>query len=286
MANLKNINFITMNRLIATFLALVFLFSCGVPKEQFAALQNEHQKTLEELAKAKQSLAELKVESGSLKDKVAYLVKGNEDKLEQLGNYAVLSKTAAENMNNTLKQLSEKDAYIQRLREASTRIDSLNLAVAANLKSVLQNGLNDEDIQVKVEKTVVYISIADKLLFKSGSYKVSKRSTDILSKVADVVNARPDLNVMVEGHTDDKMIIAPKALMNDNWDLSVSRAAAIVRILQNKFNVAPERLIAAGRSKYIPLVENDSKENRARNRRTKIIILPKLEEFFKLLESK
>lgn len=273
-----------MNKLITVFSVSVFLFSCGVPKEQFAALQNQHQKTLKELAKAKEELSKLQAENGSLKDKAAYLAKGNETQLEQLGNYAVLSKKASENLNNTLKQLSQKDAYIQRLKEASTRIDSLNLALAANLKSALQNGLNDEDIQVKVEKTVVYISIADKLLFKSGSYKVSKRSSEILSKVADIVNARPDLNVMVEGHTDDKMIISPKELMRDNWDLSVNRAAAIVKILQNKFNVAPERLIAAGRSKYLPLVENDTKENRYRNRRTKIIILPKLEEFFKLLE--
>lgn len=273
-----------MNKLITVFSVSVFLFSCGVPKEQFAALQNQHQKTKEELAKAKEELSKLQAENGSLKDKAAYLAKGNETQLEQLGNYAVLSKKASENLNNTLKQLSQKDAYIQRLKEASTRIDSLNLALAANLKSALQNGLNDEDIQVKVEKTVVYISIADKLLFKSGSYKVSKRSSEILSKVADIVNARPDLNVMVEGHTDDKMIISPKELMRDNWDLSVNRAAAIVKILQNKFNVAPERLIAAGRSKYLPLVENDTKENRYRNRRTKIIILPKLKEFFKLLE--
>ena len=275
-----------MKKLIVVFSLSVLLFSCGVPKEQFVALQNKHKKTLEQLSEAKQDLQKLKSKSESLQDKVSYLVKGNDEKLEQLGNYAVLSRAASENLNKTLQRLSDKDAYIERLREANTRIDSLNLALAANLKSVLQNGLNDEDIQVKIEKTVVYISIADRLLFKSGSYKVSKKANAILSKVADVVNARPSLEIIVEGHTDDKLIISPRELMKDNWDLSVSRATAIVRILQNKFNVMPERLVASGRSKYIPLVANDSKQNRARNRRTRIVILPKLDEFFKLLESK
>jgi chemotaxis protein MotB len=166
----------------------------------------------------------------------------------------------------------------------NSRRDSINLAVAFNLKKVLNNGLNDDDIQVNIEKTIVYISIADKLLFKSGSYKVSSRATSILKKVADVINAQPEMDVMVEGHTDSKTIKTD--VLDDNWDLSVKRSTSIVRILQNEFDVTPARLIAAGRSSYVPLVENDTPENMAKNRRTKIIIMPKLDQFFDLLDSK
>lgn len=271
-----------------TLICFGLLVSCGVPKDQFNQLQNKHAQTLEDLKRANAKISELektKMQVTSLKDKVAYLVKGNDDKLTQIGNYAVLSKKASENMNKTLEQLSKKDAYIQRLRAVNTKMDSLNLVIAANLKSVLQNGINDQDINIIVEKTVVYISISDKLLFKSGSYQVSKNAGKILKKVADVINAQPHLEVMVEGHTDDKQILNGSAL-KDNWDLSVKRSTAIVRLLQNKFAVSPERLIASGRSEYQPLVPNTDKVSRATNRRTKIIILPKLDQFFELLDMK
>jgi len=156
--------------------------------------------------------------------------------------------------------------------------------VAFNLKKVLNNGLNDDDIQVNIEKTVVYISIADELLFKSGSYQVSSRANSILKKVAEVINAQPEMDVIVEGHTDSKTIKTD--VLDDNWDLSVKRATSIVRILQNDFEVTPARLIASGRSSYQPLAENDSPENMAKNRRTKIIIMPKLDQFFELLDAK
>ena len=149
-----------MKKTIVTILSLVLIVSCGIPKDQYNQLQNKHFQTLEELEKANSKISELekaKLKINSLTDKVAYLVKGNEDKLEQIGNYAVLSKSASENMNKTLNQLSKKDAYIQRLRAANTKIDSLNLVVAANLKSVLKNGINDQDVNIKVEKTIVYI---------------------------------------------------------------------------------------------------------------------------------
>ena len=128
-------------------------------------------------------------------------------------------------------------------------------------------------------------SISDRLLFKSGSYKISNKANNILKKVSNVVNAQPLLDIMVEGHTDDKKVINGSSL-KDNWDLSVKRSTEIVRLLQNKFNVSPERLIAAGRSEYLPLVPNTSKGNRSINRRTKIIILPNLDQFFELLEMK
>ena len=269
-------------------IVVTVLTSCGVPKDKYNQLQNKHVSLLEELDKAKAKISELdkaKLEVSSLKDKVAYLVKGNDEKLVQIGNYAVLSKKASENINKTLEQLSSKDAYIKRIQAANTKRDSLNLVLAANLKSVLQNGINDQDVNVKVDKTVVYISISDKLLFRSGSYRVSKNAATVLKKVADVINAQPHLDVMVEGHTDDKKVVKGASL-KDNWDLSVKRSVAIVRLLEKKFGVSPERLIVAGRSEYQPLVPNTTKENRSKNRRTKIIILPKLDQFFDLLEMK
>jgi chemotaxis protein MotB len=220
----------------------------------------------------------------SLKDKIDYLMKGNEKALEFVDNLTILSKSASENVKETLNQLSKKDAYIQHIQEVNSQRDSINLAVAFNLKKVLNNGLNDDDIQVNIEKTVVYISIADKLLFKSGSYQVSSRANSILKKVAEVVNAQPEMDVIVEGHTDSKTIKTD--VLDDNWDLSVKRATSIVRILQNDFEVTPARLIASGRSSYQPLVDNDSPENMAKNRRTKIIIMPKLDQFFELLDAK
>jgi chemotaxis protein MotB len=268
----------------------LFLSSC-VSKKQFTELQNENSKNLQQLAIAKKQLSDTSSELDkeqnkivSLEDKIKYLLKGNEKTLEFVDNLTVLSKSASENVKATLTQLNKKDEYIRHIQAVNSRRDSINLAVAFNLKKVLNNGLNDDDIQVNIEKTIVYISIADKLLFKSGSYKVSSRATNILKKVAEVINAQPEMDVMVEGHTDSKTIKTD--VLDDNWDLSVKRSTSIVRILQNEFDVAPARLIAAGRSSHVPLVENDTPENMAKNRRTKIIIMPKLDQFFDLLDSK
>jgi chemotaxis protein MotB len=270
--------------------ASLFLSSC-VSKKQFTELQNQNSNNLQQLAIAKKQLSDtsskLDKEQNkivSLEDKIKYLLKGNEKTLEFVDNLTVLSKSASENVKATLTQLNKKDEYIRHIQAVNSRRDSINLAVAFNLKKVLNNGLNDDDIQVNIEKTIVYISIADKLLFKSGSYKVSSRATSILKKVADVINAQPEMDVMVEGHTDSKTIKTD--VLDDNWDLSVKRSTSIVRILQNEFDVTPARLIAAGRSSYVPLVENDTPENMAKNRRTKIIIMPKLDQFFDLLDSK
>lgn len=280
-----------MKKVILLLSVISLLASSCVSKKQFTELQNQNSKNLEELAIAKKQLADTSSELDkeqnkivSLEDKIKYLLKGNEKTLEFVDNLTVLSKSASENVKATLTQLNKKDEYIRHIQAVNSRRDSINLAVAFNLKKVLNNGLNDDDIQVNIEKTIVYISIADKLLFKSGSYNVSSRATNILKKVAEVINAQPEMDVMVEGHTDSKTI--KTEVLDDNWDLSVKRSTSIIRILQNEFEVAPERLIAAGRSSYVPLVENDTPENMAKNRRTKIIIMPKLDQFFDLLDSK
>ena len=139
----------------------------------------------------------------------------------------------------------------------------------------------DEDIEINVEKGVVYVSISDKLLFRSGSFSVNKAAKEVLGKVAKVINDKPELEFMVEGHTDNVPIKVEGT--QDNWDLSVRRATAIVRILQKDFGVAPERMTAAGRGEYIPVADNDTSAGRAKNRRTRIVVLPKLDQFYDLI---
>ena len=163
-----------------------------------------------------------------------------------------------------------------------TQKDSLNLAIKYHLTKNLAEGIQDEDIEVNVEKTVVFISISDKLLFKSGSYNVNDNAYSVLEKIAKVIKDQPKMEVMIEGHTDSTPI--KREVIQDNWDLSALRATSITRVLQYKFGVKPERLIAAGRSQYVPLAPNDTAENKSKNRRTKIIIMPKLNQFFDLLE--
>ncbi|CAN0597294.1 unnamed protein product, partial [Ectocarpus sp. 12 AP-2014] len=140
-----------------------------------------------------------------------------------------------------------------------------------------------EDIDVSIDKTVVMINISDELLFNTASYRVSNKADNILKKLADVIKSEPSMEVMVEGHTDSRTINTP--MVTDNWDLSVKRATSIVRKLQKEYDVDPSQLIASGRSSYLPLVENDTKEHMAMNRRTKIVILPNLDKFFALLDA-
>jgi len=268
-------------------LASIFLTSC-VSQKKYTDLENNYNKTSSELVDTKADLMKCRIESESrlsaLNQQVLDLRKDKEKTLEYVENLTVLSKSASDNIKETLTQMGKKDEYIQYIRKAITKRDSLNLALGFKLKSVLKDGFTDEDIQIDVEKTVVYISIADRLLFKSGSHVISSDAKRVLKKVADVIAAQPELEVMVEGYTDNKPISTSD--MKDNWDLSVKRSTSVIRVLQNDFNIQPSRLIAAGRSEYMPLESNDTVEGRARNRRTRIVLMPKLDQFFKLLESK
>jgi len=278
-------------RKIFSVLAIVLLISSCASTKEMDALKAKHEKTKEELLAVKTNLTKCLVEKERYAEKatmlettVTDLKKDKAQSMEQVGNLTVLTKGANDNIKETLAQLSKKDKYINKIRAAATKKDSLNLAVAFHLKKELQAGIDDQDIEVNVEKTVVFISISDKLLFTSGSYTISPEASNVLAKVATVVNGQPEMDVMIEGHTDDAPIST--AMVKDNWDLSVKRSTAIVRELQTKYSVAPERLIAAGRSSYAPLVANDTPENKSKNRRTKIIILPRLNQFFDLLDQK
>ena len=261
----------------------VLLTSC-VSNKKYADLEAQQSKTQQELVDAKADLQSCLVDKDHLLELNQSLKEDKARSLQQVENLTVLTQSSSDNIKEVIAQLSEKDKYINGVRDAMTKKDSINLALAFQLKKDLAAGIQDEDIQIEVEKTVVYISIADKMLFKSGSATVSDRAKEVLGKVATVVNSKPEMEVQVEGYTDNVPISTKN--MKDNWDLSVARATSVVRVLQNDFAVAPSRLIAAGRSEYVPLATNDTAEGRSTNRRTRIVILPKLEEFFDILEQK
>lgn len=223
----------------------------------------------------------LKAHNESLKSQVSSLNATNGDLIRQIGGFTDLTKKGAENLERSLESLKEKDLTIRRLQDAVTRRDSVNFALVKSLKGALGN-LDDTDIEINVEKGVVFVSISDKLLFRTGSYQVSAQAREILGKVATVVNSKPDFEFMVEGHTDSQPI--SRQVIQDNWDLSVLRATAVVRVLQNDFNVDPVRMTAGGRGEYIPLASNSDVSGRARNRRTRIVVLPKLDQFYTMIE--
>lgn len=279
-----------MKKLVILLVLTVTVSSC-VSKKQYAELEAKHKKTTDELVAVKNSLTKCMIEKEkcesevtNLNSTITGLKKDKEKTLEYVDNLTVLTKGANDNIKETLTQLSKKDKYINRIRAAASKKDSLNLVVAFHLKKELKDGIDDEDIEINVEKTVVFISISDKLLFKSGSYNVTDKAYDVLEKVATVIKGQPQMDVMIEGHTDSTPI--KREFIEDNWDLSAKRATSITRILQHKFGVKPSRLIAAGRSSYVPLAPNDSAANKAKNRRTKIIIMPKIGQFFDMLEEK
>jgi chemotaxis protein MotB len=192
----------------------------------------------------------------------------------------LLTSKGADNLEKTLESLQERDLKITRLQDAITKKDSVTLAIVSSLKRAV--GIDDPDIEVSVEKGVVFISIADKLLFKTGSYQVTSAAKSVLEKVAAVINDKPDFEAMIEGHTDSRSYSS--GVLLDNWDLSVKRSTSIIRVLQG-LGVNPGQLIAAGRSSYVPLADNDTALNRAKNRRTRVVILPKIDQFYEMIEN-
>lgn len=263
-----------------TVVALVSLNSCGV-KKKITALETKNKEIQDLLNSCTVKLNMCLTEKESMSSQMDFLKKNNTDLINNMGNMTTLSTKGAQNIEKALETIKEKDLKITRMQDALTKKDSVTLALVTSLKSSV--GISDPDIEVNVEKGVVFISIADKLLFKSGSYLVSDRAKEVLSKVAKVINDKPTFECMVEGHTDSVPYVGNGVLI-DNWDLSVKRATAIVRVLTKELKVNPAQLIAAGRGEFIPLVANDSVDNRAINRRTRIVILPKIDEFYDMIE--
>lgn len=253
--------------------------SCG-SKKKIAELEAKNKEIQDLLNTCTVKLNTCLTEKEGLSSQNEYLKKNNSDLINSSKEMTVLTTKGAQNLEKSLESLKEKDLKISRLQDALTKKDSVTLALVTSLKREV--GIDDPDININVEKGVVMISIADNLLFKSGSYDVSDRAKGVLGKVAKVINSKPDFECMVEGHTDNVPI--KNAVLLDNWDLSVKRATSIVRVLQNDLGVNPKQLIPAGRSFYIPLAENDTAENKAKNRRTRIIIMPKIDQFYDMIE--
>ena len=284
-------------------LLAVFLFSCVSTKKfkasqvQYDQLQLKYtqlQGKLNDCNDGKNDLARQKsnLESDNsnlhgkitdLNKQIDFLKQNNTTVLRQLQDLSVISSQQADNIKKSLDNIGAKDAYIQTLQESLARKDSLNMVLVMNLKGAVGN-LDDQDINIKVDKGVVYIDISDKLLFKSGKYEVTNQAKTVLGKVAEVLKNQPDIEFMVEGHTDN--VPYKSGVLLDNWDLSVKRATAVVRILQNQYGLEPAKMAAAGRGEYRPVTTNDTPEGRAANRRTRIVILPQLDQFFRLLEPK
>ncbi len=261
--------------------ALILLGSCG-SKKKIAALETKNKETQDLLNTATVKLNTCLSEKDLLNKQISYLKDNNESLKNSLDNVTILSSKGASNLEKSLESIKEKDLRITRLQDAVTRKDSMTIALVSSLKSAV--GISDPDIEINVEKGVVFISIADKLLFKSGSYDISDRAKVVLGKVAKVVNSKPDFECMVEGHTDSVPYKGSNGVLLDNWDLSVKRSTAVIRVLKEEHGVNPAQLIAAGRAEFVPLVKNDTPENRSINRRTRIVVLPKIDQFYDMLE--
>lgn len=287
----------------ASLFLTVFLFSCVSSKKykqsqaDYANLQVKHSQLEGDLstcnndkAKLSKDKSDLEAEKASLNGRIAdlnkqmeFLKDNNTTILRQLQDLSVISSSQAESIKKSLDNIGAKDAYIIDLQTAMARKDSLNMALVMNLKGAIGN-MNDDDINIKVDKGVVYIDISDKMLFKTGKYEVTSQAKEVLGKVAMVLKNQPEIEFMVEGHTDN--VPYRSGILLDNWDLSVKRATAVVRILQNQYGLDPRKMAASGRGEYNPVMDNGTSANRAINRRTRIVILPQLDQFFQLLEPK
>jgi chemotaxis protein MotB len=284
--------------------AALFTLGACVSSKKFKSAQADYQqlegkyKTLEsdlnECATEKATLARQKeacerekammaTKIGELGDQVEFLKQNNNQAIKQLEAMSVISSQQAESIRKSMENMGAKDAYIQTLQQQMARKDSMNMALVMNLKGAIGN-LDDQDINIKIDKGVVYIDISDKLLFTVGSYDITDKAKGVLGKVATVLKNQPDLEFMVEGHTDN-LAFNGSGPISDNWDLSVKRATTVVRLLQKQYGLDPAKMVAAGRGEFAPIADNSTKEGRAANRRTRIVVLPQLDQFFKLLET-
>jgi len=279
------------NSLIITGIASSLIFFSCVSKKKYTELESNLYKTETELAMTNQEKTELEEKMAIIEARVAkYNARINSlrdtndaltlqnDGMYSLEGATIMSKKSKEKMKATLAKVNPA-----KLAEAKTMEDSVNLAVSYNLRQNITESSEEEtdDILISIDQTVVMISVSDKLLFNTGSYRINSKADPLLAKLAELINAEPSLQVMIEGHTDPRTIST--GVIQDNWDLSVKRATSIIRKLQYDFQVAPEKMIAAGRASYMPLVENDSPENMAINRRTRIVLIPDLDMFFAML---
>lgn len=249
---------------------------------EFNAMKDRAEKCDFDLARAQRELDACQRDLKKNNDELTYLRSQNDRLVDNLGKMATLSHKEAVNLEKSLESIKEKEMRITSLQQAMNRKDSITFALVSSLKGAIGN-MADEDIQISVDKGVVFVNLSDKFLFRSGSYEINAKANEVLGKVAKIVEAKPDFEVLVEGHTDN--VPYANGLLVDNWDLSVKRATALVRTLQKEYNIAPSRMTAAGRGEYVPVDDNSNPAGRAANRRTRILIMPKLDQFFGMIEA-
>jgi chemotaxis protein MotB len=259
--------------------------SC-VSRKEFEQAKANYESCLERNVEKDRTITSLKERNKSLEEQMNLIHKQNDVLQRNLADCMATGKAGTVNIDKLIGQINESNAYIKRLTEARAKNDSLNLALSNKLKRSLDN-LNDSDVDVQVQKGVVFISLSDKMLYKSGSYDILPTAENVLEKVAKIINDYKDYDVQVQGYTDnDPFKNSAAGCIRDNWDLSAMRATSVVKLLQTKFAVDPARLLAGGHGEYQPKVPNTNPENKAVNRRTEIVILPKLDQFMQLMDQK
>ena len=274
------------NILMLTLAAGVLLVSSCASKKDLVNCQNENKELSANYQDAKEQLAASQARVASLEDRLA----------QQQSDYAALQKSLDKSLSNTsdnninisklVDQINESNQYIRHLVAVKSKSDSLNMVLTNNLtRSLSREEMKEVDVQVL--KGVVYISLADNMLYKSGSYEINDRAEQTLSKIAKIIMDYKDYDVLIEGNTDNVPINTDAASMKNirnNWDLSALRASSVVQYLIDRFGVAPKRLTAGGRGEFNPIASNDTELGKQRNRRTQIIITPKLDQFMDLID--
>lgn len=274
--------------LYAAFLGAVISMGSCVSKKEFQQLQGDYTNLQGLYNQSQVDLASARTHGKSLEDRLADAQRENEGLKRQLAalqgsldKSLVQNNQGSINISKLVDEINASNKYIKQLVEAKTKSDSLNLVLTNNLtRSLSRDEL--QEVDVKVLKGVVYVSLADNMLYRSGSYEVNDRAKTTLSKIAKILGDYKDFEVLVEGNTDDVPITRPN--IRNNWDLSALRASSVVQVLQNDYGIAPNRLSAAGRGQYNPVATNDTELGRQRNRRTQIIITPKLDQFLDLID--
>ncbi len=271
-----------MKKIFLTLVVAGLLASCAISKKDFEAYKKQKELELEEcnsaMFRSANEAAALKAEKKQLETQLATLEMNNKSLQEALNNCINRGGT---NIGKLLDEINSSNKYIRQLIASNKKNDSLNRALSNKLKRSLSD-VSDEDIQINVKKGVVFISLSDKMLFKSGKYELNNNARMVLAKIGKIVNDYKGYDVLIEGHTDSNPI--SNSCLKDNWDLSAHRATTIARYMQNDLEIDPARITAGARSEFVPKASNKTPEGRSLNRRTEIIIMPKLDEFLKLME--
>lgn len=281
------------NLLIISLVAGCFMVSSCVSKKDLENCQlenkeltNKYQETQGKLSDVNSELAASKVRVTSLEEQLAQTKSAYESLQSSLDKSLTASNQTTVNISKLVDQINESNQYIRHLVEVKSKSDSLNLILTNNLtRSLSKEELKEVDVQVL--KGVVYISLADNMLYKSGSYEINDRAAETLSKIAKIIKDYKDYDVLIEGNTDNVPVNTSSAAMKNirnNWDLSCLRASSVVQALINQYGVEPKRLTAGGRGEFNPVTSNDTEVGKQRNRRTQIIITPKLDQFMDLID--